>query len=135
MTRTVALLQGVYYIASGVWPLLSIASFETITGPKTDDWLVHTVGVLVIVIGFVLLSAALKRQINMPVAMLAIGTAAVLAAVESFYAMRGIIWPVYLLDAVAEAALIVLWMLGLYRDRRVRTTVATGATARTSSTP
>jgi hypothetical protein len=30
--------QGAYYVLSGLWPLLSRRSFETLPGPKTD-WL------------------------------------------------------------------------------------------------
>src|SRR3712207_8811708 len=37
-------------------------SFQAVTGPKTDLWLVKTVGVLVIAIGSVLCSAGLRRQ-------------------------------------------------------------------------
>jgi hypothetical protein len=31
----VALIQGVYFVATGVWPLVSIRTFMAITGPKT----------------------------------------------------------------------------------------------------
>lgn len=41
-----SLLQGLYYSISGIWPLLSIDTFMAVTGPKTDIWLVKTVGVL-----------------------------------------------------------------------------------------
>ena len=33
--------QGALYVVTGVWPLLHMASFEAVTGPKTDDWLVR----------------------------------------------------------------------------------------------
>jgi hypothetical protein len=45
--RELAVTQGVYYVATGIWPLLDIESFERITGPKADRWLVKTVGALV----------------------------------------------------------------------------------------
>jgi len=35
----------------GIWSLVSIGSFQKVTGPKTDVWLVKTVGVLVIGVG------------------------------------------------------------------------------------
>src|SRR4051794_17610666 len=47
-------LQGLYYLVTGVWPLVSIETFQTVTGWKTDHlvtgresdhWLVMTVGV------------------------------------------------------------------------------------------
>ena len=118
MTRVVAAVQGVYYAATGIWPLMSIYSFETVSGPKTDDWLVRTVAVLVLVVGFVLLSAAIKHDLGTPVRILAIGSAGGLAFIDFYYAMRGVIWPVYMLDGIGEVALIVLWAIALTRDRR-----------------
>ncbi len=29
--------QGVFYLATGIWPLVNIQSFEMVTGPKTDS--------------------------------------------------------------------------------------------------
>ncbi|MGH7661110.1 MAG: hypothetical protein ACRENA_09390 [Vulcanimicrobiaceae bacterium] len=49
--RRVLKLQAGYYIATGIWPLLSMRSFEAITGPKTDRWLVRMVGLLAATIG------------------------------------------------------------------------------------
>ena len=46
-SRFVALAHACYYLITGVWPLLSIGTFEKVTGPKTDRWLVKTVGILV----------------------------------------------------------------------------------------
>src|SRR5438874_8318552 len=50
LRRTSALAQGAYYVVSGVWPLLNMDSFEMVTGPKMDRWLVRTVGLLISVI-------------------------------------------------------------------------------------
>jgi hypothetical protein len=93
-------------------------TFEAVTGPKTDDWLVHTVGVLVTIIGTVLLTAGVRRLVDAPVILLAVGSAAGLAAIEFFYVLRGVIWPIYMLDAVGEAALIALWAIAVFRDRK-----------------
>ena len=107
--RTLARLQGVYFIATGVWPLVSIRTFEAVTGPKADRWLVKTVGVLVAVIGA---SLALEgRRPAAPTTVLAVGSAAGLGAVDLIYATRGRISRVYLLDAVVEALLVSAWML------------------------
>ena len=38
--------QSGYYGVTGIWPILHLPSFEAITGPKIDDWLVHMVGLL-----------------------------------------------------------------------------------------
>jgi hypothetical protein len=36
MLSFLALLQGLYFVITGVWPILSIRTFMMITGPKTD---------------------------------------------------------------------------------------------------
>lgn len=102
-------LQGVYFCVTGVWPLVSLPTFEAVTGPKTDHWLVRTVGVIVTAIGVTLLASAWKGRRVDEVALLAVLSAAGLAAIDVIYVARGVILPVYLADAAAEAALIGGW--------------------------
>jgi UDP-N-acetylmuramyl pentapeptide phosphotransferase/UDP-N-acetylglucosamine-1-phosphate transferase len=118
MQRWPALAQGLYYAASGAWPLLSMRSFESVTGPKADKWLVRTVGGLVAVIGAVLSSAAARRRVHSEVVLLGVATAASLAAIDVVYATRGRISKIYLLDAFAEIALIGAWASVLARRLR-----------------
>jgi hypothetical protein len=118
MTRLVAMAQGLYYIATGLWPILSMSTFEWVSGPKTDDWLVRTVGLLLTLIGFVLLAAAMRNELGAPIRILAVGSAGGLAFIDFFYAMRGVIWPIYMLDGIGETGLIVLWAIASLRDRR-----------------
>ncbi len=110
--NSVALLQGVFYLVTGLWPLLHIQSFLKVTGPKTDLWLVKTLGVLISVIGMVLGSAGVQRSVNRDLALLGGGSAAALTAIDVIYVARRRISPVYLLDAVTELALIVGWSIG-----------------------
>jgi hypothetical protein len=124
-TRSAALVQGGYYVLSGLWPLLSMTTFEAVTGPKSDDWLVHTVGTIIIAIGLTLVTASVKGQVGAPVVLLAISGAAGLAAIEFWYVLRGVIWPIYMLDAVGELGLIVLWAIALYRERTGRAHAST----------
>ncbi|HEX8692084.1 MAG TPA: hypothetical protein VF746_06680 [Longimicrobium sp.] len=107
--ETVALLQGGYYAATGVWPYLSLESFEAVTGPKAEGWLVKTVGGLVGVIGGVLAAAGARRRVTPEIAWLGAGSAAVLAGIDVWYVARRRIPPVYLLDAAAEALLSAGW--------------------------
>jgi hypothetical protein len=108
---TVAQIQGGYFFVTGIWPWISMRTFEMVTGPKTDDWLVKTVGVLVSVIGGVLAWAGLRKQVSPEVRALAIGSAASLAGVDVLYVARRRISPIYLLDAALELVLIVAWAL------------------------
>lgn len=112
-----AWLQGIFYLLTGLWPLLHMPSFLAVTGPKVDLWLVKTVGVLIVVIGAVLLVGARRRAIGPEVALLAVGSAASLAGVDLVYALSDRIWDVYLLDALAEIGLIVLWGIAWTRRR------------------
>jgi hypothetical protein len=111
--RLLAALQGAYFLITGLWPLISIHSFQVVTGRKTDLWLVKTVGVLITVIGFVLLLAAGRGAITSEVILLAVGCAASLAAIDLYYVARRVIAPIYLLDAGLEILLICGWFLGV----------------------
>lgn len=102
-----ARLQGFYFLLTGVWPLLNMRTFEAVTGPKVDRWLVKTVGVLVGVIGLSLLRA--ERRPSATTTTLAVGSAAGLGAIDLIYASRGRISRVYLLDAVLELLLLLAW--------------------------
>ena len=109
MLRMLALIQGLFYLATGVWPLFDIDSFQKVTGPKTDLWLVRTVGVLIAVVGVVLLLSYRSQRVTDEVIVLAIGCAIGLAAIDLIYSLSGRISPVYLADAAAEIALAALW--------------------------
>ncbi|QXE90311.1 hypothetical protein KP001_18155 [Geomonas subterranea] len=114
MEQAVALVQGAYFLITGLWPIFSITTFMMVTGPKTDLWLVKTVGAVLAVIGAALLVAGFNAELGEAVRLLAVGSAAALAAVDVIYVSRKIIAPIYLLDAVAEAALIAWWAVALH---------------------
>ena len=115
MLRALAWLQGLFYVATGVWPILHMPSFEGVTGPKVDDWLVKTVGLLITVIGAVLLVAARRGRIGPEVVLLAVGSAGGLAAVDMIYALSDRISDIYLMDAIAEIGLVILWIVAWLR--------------------
>lgn len=112
--------QGAYFLLTGIWPLFGMRSFERITGPKRDRWLVKTVGGLVAVVGGALILAAWRRPAAVTdereLPLVAVGSAATLAAVDVVYVARGRIAPIYLLDALAEAICLAAW--GMARLRR-----------------
>lgn len=110
-------IQAFYFLVTGLWPLLEIRSFQKISGPKTDLWLVKTVGVLISVIGGVIAAAGMRGRITPEVAGLAMGSSAGLAVIDVYYSSRGHISRVYLLDALAEVAIIVAWGIGLRQQR------------------
>lgn len=113
MEHLVALVQGIYFFVTGVWPLLSMKTFLMVTGPKTDLWLVKTVGMILAVIGAVLILAQVNAEINTSIIVLAIGSAISLAIVEVIYVAKRVISPIYLADAVAELILVAWWGLSI----------------------
>ena len=114
-----ALVQGLFYVATGVWPLIDIVSFQVVTGPKIDLWLVHTVGVLVTVVGAVLIIASRTRRVTPEIVLLAVGSALGLAGIDLRYALAGRISAVYLADAVVEIGLALAWWIA-WRRAHVR---------------
>jgi len=106
--------QGLYFLVTGVWPLVDIDSFQIVTGPKTDLWLVRTVGVLIAVIALSLISAALAQRVNREVFILGVGSAIALAAIDIIYVSLEVIAKIYLADAVVEGLIIAAW-LSLFR--------------------
>ncbi len=64
-----------------------------------------TVGALVTVIGGTLIVASRREEPSSEVVLLSAGTAAAMALVDTVYSTTGRVSPVYLLDALPEAAL------------------------------
>ena len=118
MQRRLALAQGAYYLVSGLWPLVSMRTFELVTGPKVDRWLVRMVGLLAATIGGVLTVRAVRdTPAQRPDPVLAATSAVAFAAVDVFYALRGRISRVYLGDAAVELGLAAGWLFASRKGR------------------
>ena len=101
--------QSAFYLATGLWPIVSLRTFEAVTGPKAEGWLVKTVGGLIATAGAALGSAAAARRVTPEIAMIGAGCAATLAAIDIVYVRRRRIPPIYLADAAIELALVAAW--------------------------
>ncbi len=106
----IAVLQGAYWAVTGIWPLVHMPSFIWVSGPKTDLWLVRTVGILLAVIGVVLLMAGLKKRVTPEVKWLGLGGAAGMAFISFYYPLTDVIWDIYMLDGALEIIIILLWL-------------------------
>jgi len=105
-----ALTHGLFYFTTGVWPILHLPSFLWVTGPKTDLWLVQTVGAVLAAIGLALWKSGRSRAVTAEIKLLGGGVAAVLATCDIVFVMKDVILPIYLLDAAAEVALVTAWI-------------------------
>lgn len=105
--------HGAFNVVNGMWPIVHMRSFEAVSGPKVDRWLVRTVGGLMAVNGLTQLTAREAEQRLS--AQVGVGTSAVLAAVDVRYVSTGRISRIYLLDALVQLAWLAAWARTLRR--------------------
>lgn len=115
------LVQGLYYAFTGFWPVVEPVSFQAVTGPKTDVWLVQIFGATLGVIGCALLWAFKRQRMSGDLIGVAIGCGAVLVAGDIVFVAVGRIAPIYLADAAVHMALFVLWAVALRVTNRRQT--------------
>lgn len=106
------LMQGIYFLITGIWPLLSMDSFIEATGPKQDTWLVKMVGLLAVSIGLTFVVSSLRQQ--KPPLVLAFAVATSFLLMDVVYVAKGVIGRIYLMDAAIQTvflAAIVFFMI------------------------
>ena len=106
-----SILRGVYapyLVATGVWSLAHRRSFEHVTGPKEDYWLVQTVGALAIAIG-ASLGVATRRRAPKPETIV-LGSASCIAFGLASVRASQTESRVYLGDALLESAFLASWL-------------------------
>ena len=113
--------QGGYYVVSGLWPLIHMRSFTTLTGPKTDLWLVQAFGLLVAALGAVFLTRGLSAKADAATSQFGLAASSALVAIDVWFFLTGAISSVYLADGAAQLLLASGWAWLLIHNRRRRT--------------
>ncbi len=108
--------QGLYYFITALWPFLSIASFEKVTGPKKERWLVYTVAGLLICSSVLFLFTGMNER-NPPIEsfIIAFSNCLILFFIDIIFVSKKTIPKIYLLDAFAEFLILILYLLIIYR--------------------
>ena len=101
--RLLAGFHAAYLVATGVWPLVHRRSFEAVTGPKRDFWLVRTVGGLAAATGATLGIAVVRGRRSPETVALALGTGLVFGLADLRAARTES--AIYLGDVVVQLAL------------------------------
>lgn len=109
MMRALPFAHGTFWVASGLWPIVHLPSFERVTGPKVDGWLVKTMGGMIAAIGATLIASSFGK-VSTAERILGACSAGVLAASAVWYGARGRISRVYFVDAAVEGAICAAWM-------------------------
>jgi hypothetical protein len=106
--RRVAAVHAAYYVVTGAWAVVDRTSFERLTGPKRDYWLVRLVGGLAVCVGTSLGATVVtgrKRQQDVTLA-LATSLAFVVADVHA----ARLLSRVYIGDVVLHAFFVPAWI-------------------------
>lgn len=104
-----------YWLFGALWPLVSMRSFERVTGNKRDEWLVRSVALLMLSV-VASLEAMRRSRVGDPrdeasMRVLGATSAAALGSVALVGPLVGRISPVYLMDAAVDTALAILWVV------------------------
>ena len=125
--RVTLFTQAGYYTATGIWPIVSIESFQAVTGRKTDHlvtgregdhWLVMTVAALIVAIGLSLLASLHSERPSIETAVLASSAAFALICIDVIYVTRCVLSPIYLADAAPQAIFLIVWCAYLVLERK-----------------
>jgi hypothetical protein len=106
LRRAALQFQAAYYVGTGMWPLASRRSFEAVTGPKVDWWLVQMVGLLALTNGAAIGIGAREERPPAAIRTLAVLSALSFAGIDIVHTARRRISPMYLGDAVVELLLV-----------------------------
>ena len=109
--NTAPFTQGVFYVVTGLWPIVHLKSFETVTGGKREGWLAKSMGALVTVVGAALIVGSLEPRPSRTLRVLGMGSAVALGLADLVFAKQSKQPKVYLADAAAEGAALATWII------------------------
>ena len=109
--NTAPFTQGVFYVISGLWPIVHLKSFEKVTGRKREGWLAQSMGGLIAAVGVALIVGSLEQRPSRTLQVLGMGSALALGAADLIFAKRGTVSKIYFADAAAEGAALATWII------------------------
>jgi hypothetical protein len=107
--KTLVWTQSTYMLITAVWPLVDIKSFMVVTGPKTDIWLVKTVGALLIPVSLTLFYQSVSKE-KITAIILGGSTALAFMSIDFYYALNDTISDVYLADGFLQLIFFIAWL-------------------------
>ncbi|SFN41891.1 hypothetical protein SAMN05421594_2707 [Chryseobacterium oleae] len=107
--------QLLYYFLTALWPLIHIESFLTVTGKKTDIWLVKTVGIILLPYCLLLIYLTFSSKKNFVMVLTLMLGCLGLLFVDLYYYFRNIIKWVYLIDGFFQLLFFTYWTFYIAR--------------------
>src|SRR5437868_12042149 len=103
-------IQSGYYLLTALWAIIDINSFMTVTGPKTDIWLVKTTAAMIITISLTLGSYLFMQGNKSPAIILGSISAFSFVIIDFYYVAENVISNIYVLDGIFESILLIGWV-------------------------
>lgn len=104
---------------TGIWPIIDDTTFQLVTGPKEDLWLVKTMGLLLVLVGIVLLTT-INNVVSLSTKSLIIAVALSLAIADFWYVSVGVLGLPYLLDGFVQLFFVIAWLVIPHKDKEDR---------------
>ncbi len=91
-------------------------SFEAVTGPKVDEFLVRSIALILLLTSAVLFSQLRRKELEHSGVIMALGISLILGSVAIISAALGYIRAVYFLDGSMHVLFAIGWLSLLLRD-------------------
>jgi hypothetical protein len=109
-------IQSGYYLLTALWAIVDINSFMTVTGPKTDIWLVKTTAAMIITISLTLGSYLFMQGNKFPAIILGSISAFSFVIIDFYYVAENVISNIYVLDGIFESILLIGWGVVIFKN-------------------
>jgi hypothetical protein len=105
----IARVQAAYYLVAGLWPLVSIRSFEAVAGRRRDHWVTRSNGLLIAAVGAAVGLYSLTPRLSRRVRLVGMVFPLALAAADVAFAWPATRKRAYLADAALSLATAGAW--------------------------
>ncbi len=120
LSRYLILAHGGYLCIGGLWPLIHMDSFEAVTGPKVDEFLVRSIALILLLTAAVLFSQLHGKELELSAVIMGMGISLILGSIAIISAALGYIRAVYFLDGALHVLFGIGWLSFLIRNWRAR---------------
>ncbi len=107
--------QGLYYLVTGGWAIVSLESFSGFTGHYGDAFEMHSMATLIVALGLFFLWGAANENLARPAGFLALGSAIAVALPELIHLPGENISVLFWLDFAEETSVAAVLAFLLFR--------------------
>lgn len=100
----IMIFQGIYYLATAIWPIISLSSFMALAGPKPDRFIFWAIDFLIIAVGASILFGVIRGDL---VTTSFLGAASAFAFIAVEFMFAGKISRYFWIDTAVEILIFV----------------------------